>query len=236
MVSVLDDTSADAGQGLSANTRVYRAVKQLILVGRLKPGVQLTHEGLATELGVSRTPIREALERLHQEGFVAHRRNRGYFVADLSPREVGELFGVRTALELYALEESRARDALRNVDELRAINQTYREAIAEGASKLRMIVDQQFHHALAARSDNSLLVKNLDSVFERIILKRRVEGYVVAQGEQAYIEQEKLLDQLAAGEYDEASATLRRHIVSGRDRLLGQLVTEDEADPGHPPQ
>ncbi len=207
----------------SLNARVYRTIKQMILLGRLMPGVQLTHEGLATEIGVSRTPVRETLERLHQEGFVYHRRNRGYFVADLSPEEVSELFGVRTALELYALDEAWQKDALDDLDDLRAINDRYQQAIQEGPSKRRMIVDHEFHRSLALRAGNQFLLRSLDAVFERIILKRRVEGYVVAKGMEAYKEQEVLLDQLAAGRLPEARETLRRHIASGRDRLLDQL-------------
>ncbi|MDF8364741.1 GntR family transcriptional regulator [Achromobacter anxifer] len=208
----------------SATTRVYRAIKQLILVGRLMPGVQLTHEGLATELGVSRTPVREALERLLQEGFVQHRRNRGYFVADLNVDEVRELFGLRTALELYALEEAWIRGTLLPLDDLHEINQRYLEAIAEGSSKRRMLIDQEFHHLLALRSGNQLLVKALDSLFERIILKRRVGGYVVEKGFEAHQEQEKLLQLLDADDYHQARETLSHHIASGRDRLLAQLM------------
>lgn len=226
MLSGLGETSEESVQAVSVNARVYRAIKQFILVGRVHPGVQLTHEALANELGVSRTPVREALERLHQEGYVAHRRNRGYFVADLSPREVGELFGLRTAIELYALQESWERKALQDIDALRRINAKYQEAIAVRASKQRMLVDQEFHLCLAARSGNGLLVKTLNSIFERVILKRRVEGYAVEQGLQAYNEQEKLLDHLAAGEYEEARTTLSQHIASGRDRLLGQLESD----------
>ncbi|MGE0800866.1 MAG: GntR family transcriptional regulator [Lautropia sp.] len=214
----------------SVNARVYQALKQLILVGRVMPGVQLTHEGVAAELGVSRTPVRDALERLHQEGFVEHRRNRGYFVANLGVDEVRELFGLRTALELFALEEAWRRRTLLPLDDLRAINERYRDAITEGASKWRMLVDQEFHHALALRSGNQLLVKALDSLFERIVLKRHVGGYVVEQGLQAYQEQEELLRLLAAGRYDRAREALRDHIASGRDRLLGQL--EDGLDAG----
>lgn len=231
MPSRLDDTTAGA-RGISANERVYRALKQLILIGRVMPGVQLTHEGLASELGVSRTPVREALERLNQEGFVAHRRNRGYFVADLTPQEVSELFGVRAGLELYALEESWRQNQHINMQELQRINQDYRSAILVGASKKRMIVDQEFHLELAKQSGNTLLCRTLGSVFERIILKRRVQGYTVAQGLDAYEEHETLIRHLSLGHYEDARSALRDHILRGRDRLLAQLVQEADDDFG----
>lgn len=208
----------------SVSIRTYQAIKRLILVGRVMPGVQLTHEALATELGVSRTPVRDALERLHQDGFVEHRRNRGYFVANLGVEEVRELFGVRTALELFALDEASRQQTLLPLNDLHEINARYREAITVGASKRRMLVDMEFHHALALRSGNRLLVRSLDSVFERIVLKRHVAGYVVEQGLQAFQEQDALLRLIAGGRHDAARAALSDHIARGRDRLLGHLM------------
>jgi len=91
-----------------------------------------------------------------------------------------------------------------------------------------MIVDQEFHLELARQSGNTLLCRMLGSVFERIILKRRVQGYTVAQGLDAYEEHETLIKHLSAGHYEDARSALRGHILRGRDRLLAQLVQETE--------
>src|SRR5437868_2942248 len=82
---------------------VYQSIKESILGNRLRPGNKLTHQGLAESLGVSRTPVRESLERLYQEGYVTHIPNRGFFVAEIDAQEVRQLYQTREALETYGL-------------------------------------------------------------------------------------------------------------------------------------
>jgi DNA-binding GntR family transcriptional regulator len=76
----------------------YEAIKRDILGNRLRPGTKLTHRMLAENLGVSRTPVRESLERLYQEGYVTRILNRGYFVAEINEQEVRVLYQTREAL------------------------------------------------------------------------------------------------------------------------------------------
>src|SRR4051812_47957034 len=91
------------------NDTGYRALKELILSGRLPPGNRLVHQELGDRLSVSRTPVREALERLFQEGYAARRPRRGYFVAEIDAGGVSDLYGTREDLEVYAFEVSWAR-------------------------------------------------------------------------------------------------------------------------------
>ena len=81
----------------------YERIRQDILRHRLNPGVKLVPDHLATSLKVSRTPVRQALERLCQEGFVQHIPARGYFVAEPPRSEIRDLYDVRFALEIRAL-------------------------------------------------------------------------------------------------------------------------------------
>src|SRR5262245_63600525 len=84
--------------------QAYEAVRAAIVEGRYAPGHRLVEQGIAAELGLSRTPVREALRMLQAEGLVVSERNRGAMVRPLSSTEVVDLYGLRIRLESYAVE------------------------------------------------------------------------------------------------------------------------------------
>jgi DNA-binding GntR family transcriptional regulator len=89
--------------------KVYSVIKDRILNFELKPGEKIQESEIVQELGLSRTPIREALNKLEQEGFIKILSNKGYFVSDVTTREIEELYEIREALEILAI-----RAAVRN--------------------------------------------------------------------------------------------------------------------------
>jgi DNA-binding GntR family transcriptional regulator len=88
---------------IPAREKVYQYVKSNVLSGNLNPGERLTEEHLAGQLGVSRTPVREALHKLDQEGLIKQLETRGFCVSQDSEDEIEELFDIRASLEAYAL-------------------------------------------------------------------------------------------------------------------------------------
>src|SRR5918999_2179467 len=91
-------------ENLSA--RVYNEIKNLILCNEVMPGQKLNHQQLSERLGVSRTPVREALTRLVQEGYVAFLPNRGFTCKEIRLQEAEELYDLREALEAFAVERA----------------------------------------------------------------------------------------------------------------------------------
>lgn len=89
--------------GISAREKTYDYLKANILSGHFIPGERLAEEHLAAELGVSRTPVREALHKLEQEGLIEPLESRGFRVPQDSPEEIEDLFDIRTVLEGYTL-------------------------------------------------------------------------------------------------------------------------------------
>ena len=89
--------------GISAREKTYEYLKSNILSGHFIPGERLAEEHLAEELGVSRTPVREALHKLEQEGLIEPLESRGFRVPHDSPEEIEDLFDIRTVLEGYTL-------------------------------------------------------------------------------------------------------------------------------------
>src|SRR5574342_929401 len=97
-------SSARGAENLSA--RVYNQIKDLILCNEILPGQKLHHQGLSERLGVSRTPVREALTRLVQEGYVSFLPNRGFTCKEIRLQEAEELYELREALEAFTVEKA----------------------------------------------------------------------------------------------------------------------------------
>ena len=225
--SALRDKAPPAGHredARSVNAAVYDALKEQITTGRLRPGVKLTHQDLAERLKVSRTPVREALERLYQEGFVTRLPRRGFYVAEIDEDEARELYELREALEMFALRRAMGRGLkpadLRRLDDF---NQQYKALLRHDTTRERMMVDRDWHLTLASFADNRALLRSLEAVFERLILKIRTDGYRTVRGEEALREHLEMMKALRIEDKAEAERLLAEHIQGARRRLVSHL-------------
>ena len=206
------------------NESVYGALKEMILAGKLRPGVRLVHQDLADQLSVSRTPVRESLERLYQEGYAGRRSRRGYFVSEVNTAEVRDLYGTREALEIYALQSVSTRGySSTEIATLEKLVEEYAKMFPASVNRARLQVDQNFHRTLASFSGNEHLCKMLVAVFERIDLKRRLDGFGLAVGDQPLLEHKRLVAAIKKRDYDKAENILRDHIRQASNRLLEHL-------------
>jgi len=230
MISAPEAPPAQAGPAAprkrgSLNKTVYDEIRNRITSNRLRPGVKLTHEELAGTLNVSRTPVREALERLHQEGFVSKLPLRGFYVAEIDEDEVRELFEMREALELYALRHAMARGIkASDLKRLDLFTANYKKTLQqEDAMPERMSADREWHLTLASCAANQTLLRTLRSIFERLALKFRSDGFPVSRSEEALREHEAMMDALRASDLATAEKLLAGHIQSARQRIVNHL-------------
>lgn len=223
-----DQETEDATPSRSAAT--YASIKRMILAGQVGPGYKLVHEDLAGILQVSRTPVREALERLYQEGFVTRLPRRGFYVTGITRDEAFGLYGTREALELFALQVTLERGPLpgSSIDRLWPYVRKYEELAKVQALTERIVADALFHLELADLSGNRYLVRLLAQTFERLALKRRHEGYRSARSKAAKAEHVRLMEALTRYDKPAARRVLRKHILSARDALLAQLYEDPQ--------
>jgi len=203
---------------------VYESIKEGILNNRYRPGNKLTNQEIAESLGVSRTPVRESLERLFQEGYVTRIANRGYFVAEIDVHEVRELYQTREALELYSLGrviETGA--ALPVMERLEAFNARYRTLCVDTLSRERLVVDSEFHLLLAQCSGNGYLYRSLAAIFDRLILKRRIEGFHDVRGLKPYQDHVEIIQAIKNQDLAAATQLLRNHIQGACTRFTQYL-------------
>ncbi len=206
---------AEEGQGggmaNSSVDRIYEQVRSMATEFAFKPEERINEGALASTLGVSRTPLREALNRLVAEGFITFQTGRGFFNRSLQPRKVLELYELRQAIETEALRRAidRADDA--SIAALRDFLLETEPAYSAGTSaKVLVELDEAFHMRLAELSQNDELVHMLRNVSERI---RYVRWIVLNEKRgRTHAEHIRILDALAARNTDAAVTALRDHI------------------------
>jgi len=229
MASLLEKNKHRVRRTENLSGQVYSQIKTLILCNEILPGEKLHHQELSERLGVSRTPVREALTRLVQEGYVSFLPNRGFTCKEIRLQEADELYQLREALEAFAVEK-----AVENLTEaaftkLSAKINLYGKDVQKRFTRDRLVYDQDVHLEIARLSGNETLTKALAQVFERIILKRRTDGlYDPARGITAHQEHLKLLQAMKKRNTQDAVKIVRAHIRAGKDNVLSDLKQRQE--------
>ncbi len=233
----LVSTSSDAGLH-TASALAYQELKTLILVGDVPVGIRLREERLAERLNMSRTPVREALLRLHAEHFVERHPEGGFKATNPSAQTMRGLYEVRQALELYALGRSDPNadrewsEVERLRDEWGAIEPAHAELDAEF-----VLVDEDFHVRLAESAGNAQLAEELRRVNERIRPVRSHDFITPGRIAATVAQHIAILDALLARSTDKAAELLDGHICESRDvvelavaKVLERMLSVGERD------
>jgi DNA-binding GntR family transcriptional regulator len=229
MTSMLEKSKPKARRTENLSGQVYSQIKTLILCNEILPGQKLHHQELSERLGVSRTPVREALTRLVQEGYVSFLPNRGFTCKEIRLQEADELYQLREALEAFAVEKAIENLTGSAFAELSAKINLYGRDVQKRFTRERLVYDQDVHLEIARLSGNETLARTLAQVFERIILKRRTDGlYDSARGITAHQEHLKLLQAMKKRHTQDAVKIVRAHIRAGKDNVLSDLKQRQE--------
>ena len=218
--------TAGAASARSADSveRVYREATQRAVAWRFPPGERINEVALARELGVSRTPVREALNRLARDGFVHFVPNRGFVARDLSPELVRDLYELRAAIEVAAVRLACARATDEAIERLaRAWRAATANAPARRIDRLAA-ADEAFHRGIARLSGNAQLAATLERVNAQIRYFRQVDQESPERLGRTHREHAGVLDFLARRDARRAGELIERHIVLSRERALA--VTE----------
>lgn len=211
-----DGMTVETDSGLGAVSLVDLVVRRLradILSGTLAPGERLIEEHLTRRFGCSRAPLREALRLLGQQGLVEHLPRRGVRVVELSARDIDELFGLRDALEQFALRTALGAGARPSLDRLLAATEAMEQAAAAGAEG-QAPAHRDFHLALVALAGHQQLQRVYEPVLVKLQLymatnmRREAQGRPAAEGAGRH---RRLYEAVAAGDPDLALAELARH-------------------------
>lgn len=219
---------------LTLSDRVYEQLRGLLIRHELEPGDRIGLVDVAERLEVSLTPLREALTRLKEEGFVLHRPNRGYFVAEATLQEARELLEMRQALECYALTRSVPTMSEAEVQGITEAVEAYR-GVLEFPDRDRFLEDKRLHLRLAAAARNDILSATLEQILDRIIMKLRVEELPRERGPEAHAEHARVLDAIRARDTETASRLLREHLEHTKQYIIAYLTDRRAVPRAAPP-
>ena len=155
----------------------YKKIKDAILKHEIVSGELLSHDELVLRLKIGQTPIREALSRLIQEGYVTQVTNCGYRVSEMTADEVSELFEMRQVLEAYCIDEAIQRITPDGINALELSVKSSRKSITTNQPLVnRYITNKDFHLIVAEIAGNNAVCRVLEDTCEKLILKRRIDG------------------------------------------------------------
>lgn len=222
------------GQHGSALRRqvAYEAIRAQILHGELPPGTLLSELDLGRALGTSRTPVREALMRLHEEGLIDIVPRRGPIVRILPPQEMLEILQVRESLEGLASRLAAARIPAARVKELRAQWEELRAALSEATLDTVHRKGYEFHDIVIAAAENRTLARLLEGIRGRLDSSRQL--YLKTLGPLALKrarlsceEHLRVIDALEAADPQQSEALMRDHLRQLRAEILGGRLNDE---------
>lgn len=199
--------------------------KRVIMIGGSKEQ-RLSDVTLAEQLGISRTPVRQALERLVQEGLVRSDPRRGFWTRTYTAQDIHEIYDIRGALEVLAVRLAAPR---LNREDLKArLNELY-EVRAELDTRpvLRFLqIDIRFHTLITRASNNGRLIHSLSLLRSQLSMFQMQDTYYPRRMEIALNDHERILLALLAGNVEEAAEALARHIQQAREGVLADIFLE----------
>ena len=193
----------------SPQTDAYTMILEAIDMGVYKPGDRLVESDLAERFGVSRTPIREALQRLETQSLLT-RDGRSLIVASLDHNALAELYVVRAELEGLAASLAARHATAEEVRVLRDMVEDDRALLGDPAAMSR--ANRRFHKQIHLASHNRFLVQQLDLVHRSMALMATTSLAAVGRGEDALAEHDNIVSAIEAGDGEAAGTALKAHI------------------------
>ena len=165
---------------------VYNKLRNWIVTGELEPGTKLRDLDLSEQLGISRTPIREALLMLENDGLVITKANRWTLVAPIDIKEATNIYSIVSALECLAIEQAFPHISAQDIEELEQLNEDFKKTSHTGDIFAALQADNEFHNKIIQLSNNLELPKLLSGLKVRITTNRntlfqsdRYERYIL---------------------------------------------------------
>lgn len=207
---------------------VFNTLRQGILTGELKPGERLMEIHLAKRLGVSRTPIREAIRMLELEGLVKMVPRKGAEVARISKQDIQDVLEVRLALDSLATRLACERISEEQKEELKAAARNFIDATETKDATKIALADVQFHDVILAASHNKRLVQMVNNLAERIY-RYRLEYIKDEKNHQGLVEEHaKIMNSVLLGDKESACIAAEIHIVNQENNMLNNSFEKED--------
>lgn len=202
---------------------VYKVIRERIVNCTYGPGSMIFEQNLTEELKVSRTPVREALNRIEQEGFIRIMPKKGVMVKEISVSDVGQIFQVREEIEPIIVRLAGPYLSKERLGDFRRRYENGEQEDMWSRTSQELPLDTRFHLFIIENCHNSFLQEFMNKIFDRntqlIIFSHHQEDKIY----NAVDEHMQMIDLLLEDRYEEASELMKQHVIHNREAILAHL-------------
>lgn len=202
---------------------VFETLREAIINAVLKPGERLMEIQMAEEMGVSRTPVREAIRKLELEGFVVMVPRKGAYVAGISIKDIADVFEIRAAMEGLAAGLAAERITEEELEQLERILVKIGECVQNNDLEKLIEVDTEFHDTLYKACRNERLVQIVSNLREQIQRARTASLSTPGRSKYALEEHKKIVEAVSERNVELAGMLAREHIENAENAMLDVL-------------
>ena len=210
------------------NASLRESIEEMIATGKLSPGQHLDETELATQYGVSRTPVREALIQLASMGIIVIRPRRGAVVAEIGPQQLVEMFEVMAEFEAMSGRLAARRMSPAEHAAMLAAHRACSDACEAHDADAYFYQNELFHDAIYAGSHNAFLAEQARALHRRLRPYRRLQLRVRDRLANSYSEHEAVVQAIIAGDGERTAGLLRGHIMIQGQRFADLMASLDQ--------
>lgn len=223
-----DNLQINMDEFLPLRDVVFNTLRQAILTGELKPGERLMEIHLANRLGVSRTPIREAIRKLELEGLVTMIPRRGAEVAQITEKSMNDVLEVRRAMDALCVELACDRITQEELEELKTACDSFEQAVKTGDAKKIAQADVALHNIIVQATGNQRLVQLVNNLSEQMY-RYRFEYIKDSSQHENLVEEHRIIyESIVRKDKETASQAAKMHIDNQKKAIIRQIRLDHE--------
>ena len=208
---------------INLTREAYNDIRKMIFINEFRPGQKVPYRELAKRLGMSLTPVVQALKHMEFLGLLQHEPNRGFYIKPIVAEEISEVYELREMLEVNLIPKIVAQLNKDGASRLKLALDEYLDASRSGSLKMRIAKDMNFHMTLAEISSQSISIRMLRYLLDFLYLRFEKEQIFSRPQESSAVEHQKIYDCIMARNSREAGKAVRNHIRSVKDNVMEDL-------------
>ena len=205
---------------------VFENLKQAIVRGDFSPGNRLVESRIAEAMGISRTPVREAIHKLEREGLIQKLPRGGFSVSSLTREEIEETFGIRSVLESYAARLAALKHHKHELEPLEEKIEEFQYFLHRGEMEALLKINTEFHSLLYAMSRSPKLIKMINDLQDQIYRFRRIILNIEMMAKTSNDDHRQMLRAMKRRDADRVERLVRQHILRGQKVVLKDLENQ----------
>ena len=214
---------------MNISLKAYLHIRESLLNSGIYVGQKILHHELGQKLGISNTPLREALFRLVAEGLLSHENYKGFSVPAITIEEAMDIYETRELIEPY-LAAKAAEGHSHNLQPFYDILDEYKQLISEPYHRRRILTDKRFHMEIAGLTENETLYNMLNQLYDKLILKSPVEQLSSKRAKSVIGEHEEILAKLKSGDAKTVHRMMKKHIQKQKEYVLENIRLKEKGE------